>query len=322
MEFMEKLNNDDILIRIPITQMVKFADSFAGAEIFLPISGKLVRLNYATDEFIDIIRNLQQKEVEQVYIYETEVNKVIKEIQESLSARQFYDPRTVVEEKVEILDDSMRTVKTIILHLGVNSETVTILRLVNVRAMSLLQESPSLYAFIKRFKKNCSEEFLRAILTSYVMSLVIDKFSWKSDSVKEKSAMASLLCDIMLEKEDFMVLSRWEKEGGYLPSRIRSHPTELADKLRMRRDLIPLETITIIEQHHEHPDGKGFPAGIKAARFNQLSVLFIVSQRFVEELFEAGFDYEKRFDITTKLQKRFQAKTFEKALDALIEVVN
>ncbi len=319
---MEKFSDEDKLIKIPITQMVKFADSFAGAEIHLSVAGKFVRLNYATEEFLDIIRKLQQKDVEQVYIRQIEVKKIMKEIQESLSARQFYDPKTVVEEKIENLDESMRTVKNIIHQLGVNSETVTLLRLVNVRAMSILQESPSLYAFIKRFKKNCSEEFLRAMLTSYVMSLVIDKFPWKSDSVKEKGAMASLLCDLLLEKEDFLILRRWEKEGGELPDHIKFHPTELAEKLRIKRDLIPSETITIIEQHHELPDGKGFPAGINASRFNQLSAIFIVSQRFIEELFDAEFDYEKRFDITTNLQKRFNAKTFEKAMDALIQVVN
>lgn len=318
---MEKIDDDSKLVRIPITQLVKFSEAFAGAEIHLSVGGKFVRMNYATDEFLEILRKLQQKEVETIYIRQSEVKKIMKEIQESLSAKSFYDPKTMTETKVETLDESMRTVKNIIHQLGVDSETVTLLRLVNVRAMSILSESPSLYAFIKRFKKNCSEEFLRAMLTSYVMSLVIDKFPWRSDSVKEKGAMASLLCDLLLDKEDFEILRRWEKEGGDLPEHIRNHPMELADKLRTKRDLIPSETITIIEQHHEQPDGKGFPAGVNASRFNQLSAIFIVSQRFIEELFEADFDYEKRFDITARLQKKFDAKTFDKALDALITVV-
>lgn len=312
---------EDKLIRVPITQMVKFADSFAGAEIHISVAGKYVRLNYSTDEFLEILRKLQQKEVEMVYIRQTEVKKIMAEIQESLSAKQFYDPKTVPEERVENLDDSMKTVKNIINQLGVNSETVTLLRLVNVRAMSMLSESPSLYAFIKRFKKNCSDEFLRAMLTSYVMALVIDKFPWKSDSVKEKGAMASLMCDMLLEKEDFDLLRKFEKEGGELPEHIRSHPSELAEKLRIKRDLIPTETITIIEQHHELPDGKGFPLGLNAARINQLSAIFIVSQHFIEELFDEKFDYEKRFDITARLAKKFNAKTFEKAMDALVQVV-
>jgi vacuolar-type H+-ATPase subunit F/Vma7 len=316
-------NTEEKLIRVPITQMVKFSEAFAGSEIHVSVAGKFVRLNYATDEFLEILRKLQQKEVETVFIRQTEVNKIMHEIQESLSAKQFYDPKTMTEEKVENLDDAMRTVKGIINQLGVDSETVTLLRLVNVRAMNIMSESPSLYAFIKRFKKNCSDEFLRAMLTSYVMALVIDKFAWKSDSVKEKGAMASLLCDLLLEKEDFALLRSWEREGsGPLPDHIKFHPTELAERLRVKRDLIPTETITIIEQHHELPDGKGFPAGVNASRINQLSAIFIVSQRFIEELFEEKFDFEKRFDITSKLAKRFNAKTFEKAMDALIQVVN
>lgn len=134
--------------------------------------------------------------------------------------------------------------------------------------------------------------------------------------------MASLLCDLLLEKDDFILLRQWEKEGGQLPDHIRFHPSELAERLRVKRDLIPTETITIIEQHHELPDGKGFPAGVNASRINQLSAIFIVSQRFIEELFEEKFDYDKRFDITSRLAKRFNAKTFEKAMDALIQVVN
>lgn len=314
-------NTEEKLIRVPITQMVKFADSFAGAEIHISVAGKFVRLNYSTDEFLEIIRKLQQKEVEMVYIRQSEVKKIMQEIQESLSSKQFYDPKTVTEEKVENLDDAMKTVKNIINQLGVDTETVTLLRLVNVRAMNILSESPSLYAFIKRFKKNCSDEFLRAMLTSYVMALVIDKFPWKSDSVKEKGAMASLLCDLLLEKDDFEKLRQWEKEGGDLPEHIKNHPAELAEKLRIKRDLIPPETVTIIEQHHELPDGKGFPHGVNATKFNQLSAIFIVSQRFIEELFEENFDYEKRLEITGRLSKKFNTKSFEKAMDALISVV-
>ncbi len=315
------MSDEEKLIKIPITQLVKFSDSFAGAEIHLSVAGKFVRLNYATDEFLDILRRLQQKEVEQVYIRQSEVKVIMKEIQESLSARKFYQSKTTVEEKVEVLDESMKTVKNIINQIGVDSETVTLLRLVNVRTMSILQESPGLYAFIKRFKKNCSEEFLRAMLTSYVLALMVDKFPWRSESVKEKGAMASLLCDLLLDKKDFEILRKWEKDGGELPEHIRNHPFEIAEKLRQKRDLIPFETITIIEQHHEMPDGSGFPDGINGGRINQLSAIFIVSQRFIELLCDTNFDYEMRFLIVGRLQKKYQGKSFEKAMEALTSIV-
>jgi hypothetical protein len=161
------------------------------------------------------------------------------------------------------------------------------------------------------------------MLTSYVMSLVIDKFPWRSDSVKEKGALASLLCDMTLEKGDFRAVRDWERNGfqGDLPDRVKYHPHDIAEKLRQKRNLIPSETITIIEQHHEMPDGRGFPQGENTARFNQLSAIFIVSQQFIEELFFEEFNFEKRLEIIHRLQQRYDSKSFEKALDALISVV-
>lgn len=104
-------------------------------------------------------------------------------------------------------------------------ETVKLLTTINNRAIALINESPSIYSFVKRFKKNCSDEFLRSVLTSYIMALMIDQFLWKSDAVKEKAALASMLCDVLLEKEDFQILHQWEKEGGELPEHIRTHPS-------------------------------------------------------------------------------------------------
>lgn len=312
------------LIEVEISQLIRFADSFAGVEVHLPVSGKFVKLNFSQDHFVDILRKLQQKDVHKVFIKDNDFKSLVSKAQDHLSPKSFYDPKSVQEERVEKLDASLKVAKNVIHQLGVNSETVQLLKTVNERSMQVLSESPSIFAFVKRFKKNCSEEFLHSMLTSYVMSLVIDQFPWKSDAVKEKGALASLLCDMLLDKGDFETLRSWEKSGlkGELPDHIKRHPHEVAEKLRQRRNLIPSETITIIEQHHERPDGRGFPFGENTPKFNQLSAIFIISQRFIEELFEENFDYEKRFEIINRIQKIYSTKNFEKALDALIVVVS
>lgn len=312
-----------LLVKMPVVHLIKFADKFAGVEVHLPVNGKYVKLNYSTDLFIDILRRLQQKEVHDVYIKESDCRKLMEQVSQSLSAQTFYDPKTVQEKKVEAVNAAMETVRSVINQLGVEPETIKLLKTINTRAMSLLSESPSIFAFIKDFKKNCSEEFLLSILTNYVMTLVIDRFPWKSDQVKEKGALASLMCDMVLKKEDFSVLRNWQKNGGDLDERIRRHPAEIAESLKKNRLLIPIETITIIEQHHEMPDGKGFPHGITANRFNQLSAIFIVSQQFSELLHESQYDYDKRTEIISKIRGKYgQGKMFEKALDALVAVVN
>lgn len=313
--------NDQELVKIQISHLIKFADSFKGIEVHLPMNGKFVKFNYSEDQFIDILRKLQQKEVTEVWVLPSDCKKILDEIKESMSAKTFYDPKTSDEKRVESIDNSMKLVKNVINQLGVDTETVVLLKTINTRAMSLLNESPSIFSFVKRFKKNCSEEFLRSMLTSYVMSLMIDKFAWKSDLVKEKGALASLLCDVMLDKDDFNILRSWNKPFEELPDRIRSHPVTVSDKLRIKRNVIPAETITIIEQHHELPNGKGYPNGIGSNRFNQLSCIFIVSQQFIEALFDVNFDFEKRLEIINRLQRKYDSKAFEKALDSLVDVV-
>ncbi len=310
------------LMKMQITHLIKFADSFAGIEVHVYVSTKIVKLNYTEEQFIDILRKLQQREVAEVWLKPEDCMKVLNKVQEGMSANTFYDPKTSDEQRVETSEAALKIVKQFINHLGPHPESLKLLKTINSRAMTLLSESPSLFAFIKRFKQNCSEEFLRTMLTSYLMSLILDKFSWRSDSLKEKGALASILCDMMLEKADFKTIREWEKSGGELPERLRNHPLEVLGNLSKKRNLIPSETLNIIELHHELPDGKGFPHGISATRFNPLVCVFILSQRFVEELFEENFDFNKRMDIIQRLQNKFCTKSFEKSLEALISIVD
>lgn len=310
------------LMKMNVTHLLKFADTFSGIEVHLFVGGKYIKLNYSDDQFEDILRKLQQKDVQEVFIQPDDCKKIIKRIEVSMSPHSFYDPKTLPEQRVESNEAGMQVVKQVIKQLGADADTVKLLTTINTRAMALLSESPTIFAFIKRFKETCSEEYLRTILTSYLTALIIDRFPWKSDQVKEKGALASILCDILLEKNDFNHIREWEVNGVPLPDHVRQHPIEVVKHLSQKRNLVPSETLTVIEQHHELPDGKGFPHGIEATKFNQLACIFILSQQFIEQLFLEDFNFGKRMDIIVKLQKKYGCKNFEKSLDALIAVVD
>lgn len=319
---MDKELDPTQLVRVKITHLIKFASSFAGIEVHVEVNGKFIKMNYANDHFIEILRKLQQRDVEEVCIYQEDCQKVLAVIQNTMSSKSFYDPKTTDEQRMENAEHSVEVVKNLINQLGVDKQTVEILKSVNQKTMNMLSESASIFMFVKQFKKNCSEEFLRSVLTGYLTSLVIDKFPWKSVPVKEKAALASMLCDITLSKEDFQALKDHEKNGTPLDDRIRNHPLEVSKILALKKDVIPSETITIIEQHHELPDGKGFPSRLELHRFNQLSSIFIVCQKFTENLFDEGFDYNRRHEIITKMKSVYNGRTFDKAMDALISVAN
>jgi hypothetical protein len=312
----------DHLIKMEIINLVKFSEKFKGIELHLKIGGKYIKLNYSTDHFIEILRKLQQKDVKEVYVVEADCDRIMESVASSLSSKNFYDPQTVQSKKVENLSAAMDTVKGVINQLGVRPETIKLLKTINERSMALLAESSSIFSFIKEFKKNCSEEFLFSVITNYLMSLVIDHFSWKSEQVKEKGSLASMLCDLTLSKEDFKLLRHWQQFGGELSDKIKNHPADIAKKLEHYKHLVPSEVITIVLQHHELPDGKGFPHGILGTHFNQLSTIFIICQRFNELLSENDYNYELRLGIIEKLNATYgSVKMFDKAINALTKVV-
>jgi HD-GYP domain-containing protein (c-di-GMP phosphodiesterase class II) len=129
------------------------------------------------------------------------------------------------------------------------------------------------------------------------------------------------MCDMTLKAEDFAELKAWRTSGGALSSRLKNHPADIANRLKKEKLLIPIETITIIEQHHEFPDGSGFPYGISVNRFNQLSAIFIVCQQFTERLHDAKYDFDKRAEILKAIRERYSSKVFDKAVDGLALVL-
>ena len=318
---MESDNERPHLIKVKITHLIKFASSFKGVEVHVFVDQKYVKMNYSTDQFVDILRRLQQRDLEEVYINDVDCTRVLEEIKASMSSKSFYNPKTTDEERIQVAERSFEIIKNFIKEIGINKQSVDILNSVNQKTLAILSESPSIFMFIKRFKTSCSEEFLKSVLTSYLAIRLIEQFAWSSLPVKEKASLASLLCDITLEKEDFKELKEYELSGGALSEKLKNHPFEVTKILALKKDIVPSETLTIIEQHHEKPDGSGFPFGIQLNRFNQLSSIFIIAQKFIEHLVHEDFDYSKRQQIIEKLQKSYNGKTFDKALSALIAVV-
>ena len=314
---------EDNHIPVPVVHVIAHPRLFEGVEVHVKISGKLVKLNYSGESFMQIIEKLQSKGVELIYVNETDFCHILELFQNNLTTKRFYDPKTTDEERVATVEATVTSVRDYLKRFGATKETVEIIKTSNLRIQEMLESSPGIHAFVKRFKANCSQEFMKSNITNFLASLVINEFSWKSQLIVQKTMMAGMLCDITLEAGDFATIAKYELEGGELEERIRQHPIAAAEILKRKRDIIPMETITIVEQHHERPDGKGFPLGESmVARFNQLSAVFIVSQRFVDLLFRNNFDYNKHHDIIKELQLVYKDGVFEKAMDALISVVD
>jgi hypothetical protein len=310
-------NKADELIKIKISHLIKFAQNFQGVEVHVLVSGKFVKMNYGNEQFLDILKKLQEKKLEEVYINQVDCKRIMSEIQQIVNSKSSPD-----QTKMQSSENSLEIMKAFITQMGITKEAIDILNTINKNTLGILQQSPNLLDWIKRFKTVCSEEFLKSILASYLSCRIIDQFPWGSGPIKEKTCLASMLCDINLSKDDFASLKDYELNGGPLSDKIKNHPLEIMRILSARKDIVSSETLVIIEQHHERPDGSGFPYGIQGPRFNQLSSIFIVSQQFINHLVNCNFDYQQRKVIIEKIYEVYRGKNFDKAVGALVSVVN
>ena len=310
------------LMAIELGTLHRSPAAFQGVEVHVKVGEKFIKLNYAADTIHDVLGKLAAKGVTHVYIHGQDMKLVTDKLQQKISKNFFYDPATTEEDKAAAAYQTTQAAKDLIRQFGIDKETLEIIKEANEHTQSLLKNAPGLYAFVKRFKSQCSEEFLKASMTNFLATMVIEQFPWRSQLIVQKTMLAGTLCDIMLNPEDFPDIAQYEEQGGALEERLKRHPIACRDLLLKRKELIPMETLTIIEQHHERPDGRGFPLGLHLGRFNQLSAIFIVCQRFIDLLYKEKFDFQRRHGIIAQMQTVYSGGVFDKAMDALLAVVN
>ena len=306
---------------VPLLHLLKHENLFSGIEIHVKIAEKYVRLNFAEEPYKDILEKLHKKSVDQVYISEEDLAFILSKFSGALESGAV-DLNTFNEEiRANTADVLFSMSRDFIKDHGVSSELVGAMSQATLSVQTMIEKSDGLAAFLRKFEEECSEEFLKINVTTFLTSAVIKHFPWKSQQIIEKTMLAAMFCDITLSYSDLAKVSSFETVGGELSLELKRHPLNAIHFLAHKLDVIPMETLTIIEQHHEKPDGTGFPNGIDISRFNQLSAIFIICQRFTDELFANEFDTRKHTESLDLIRDHYHGAVFAKAIEALVKVV-
>jgi len=97
-----------------------------------------------------------------------------------------------------------------------------------------------------------------------------------------------------------------------------SHPKDAASLIKVYFTAAPPDTDSIAFQHHELPDGKGLPLGLRAEKISPLSALFIIAQDF--SYYYLTDDEPSIDDFILKCQSRYDYVNFRKVLKSLEKI--
>jgi HD-GYP domain-containing protein (c-di-GMP phosphodiesterase class II) len=145
---------------------------------------------------------------------------------------------------------------------------------------------------------------------------------WPSNSTFFKLALAALFHDFtfsdidqakIFTKKQLDDLRLKPNDETYL--NIKNHPLKCAELVKTLNE-VPGDVDIIVAQHHERPDGTGFPKGLRAHQIAPLSAVLIVAHDILNEVEVSG----EKFDLKVflrKSEKEYQGSVFRKVWKAL-----
>lgn len=160
-------------------------------------------------------------------------------------------------------------------------------------------------------------------LTALISCILAKELEWISKTTMDKLVFAAVISDLTLavkpELLNIQTLHDFEKIKHTLTEEDQkiflSHPKDGANLIKRYFTSAPPDTDALAYQHHELPDGSGFPQGLRAEKISPLSALFIVATDF--SYYFLKDDEPTMDDFLLKCNSRYDYVNFRKVIKAL-----
>lgn len=149
-------------------------------------------------------------------------------------------------------------------------------------------DSPAFSDVLKRMRQHEGKYITaHSVMLAEVACAIAHKIGQGSESTFLKLTLSAVLHDITLTSNKLARRHRLEEitaANGFTAHDahfFKLHPVKAAEYSRQLQQL-PSDVDTIIIQHHEQPDGSGFPRGLRHHQINHLACIFIVAHDLLD----------------------------------------
>ena len=289
------------------------------ADLFLSLTeDKFLKVVNANDTITsEDITKYELKNILGLFINKTKVQPFIEELMGSVS--KILEDRDI--EDGEKVRSSINIILNTVKSLGFSSSVIKATEQSVKFAISTFEKKSDLMDFYKKLFKNPDSYLTKhSIALSYLCCGILKETKWDSPEVRNKLVMASFLHDSefhnLLLDERRIDLTPIDKE------KFDKHSYEAAQKIKVQSG-IPSDVDVIINDHHERPDGSGFPKGLSAKSIKPIPSLFILCHEIVNIILDLQ-DHNQEFShikINEKNDRElFSNGSFSKLLEAYDKV--
>jgi hypothetical protein len=301
--------------------------TYAMCDIYIRLSDKkYVKLFKAGTKFkkLDLDKLSSSQKIRKLYIQRTEIFDFIEKFKQ-----KFLTETAALQEGspdlVDLVADTQAVIQSLASQLGLSEEVRQLAR-ENVDAtMKMVGNSPRIsQALAQTLNDNLSHTANHSVLLAHLSCSIAALMEMPSQTTFQKLVLASLFHDFALHDPHLA----WKADNYNLDQlrltlsaeemqQILAHPLKAADAIRTIRE-IPGDVEFLVFQHHEKPDGTGFPKNLKAHQIVALSAVFIVSHEICNQIVRERekFSLEAFLSTTEKLYEYGAFKKVWKALKA------
>ncbi|GAB4014494.1 MAG: hypothetical protein Fur0010_12670 [Bdellovibrio sp.] len=306
--------------RIRLYFFLRFSKSLC--DVYIKINEqKYLKFIHKDDVFDnERIKKMIQKNVQYLYITKADFD----EFAVSLAQQPF-----LTHDNSRSVEDRLKSTQMMLQHMAMTtgiSKSVLSLAERNIELVMMEAEDiDRLSELLRELKSREDYGHDHAYLLCYFCCVLCDAMGWQTRRSREKLCFAALFHDIVLKDADLaMVENLTDKRlTNFSPEEIKLYKTHPADSAKLLHELAESypQIDQIVEQHHEWPDGSGFPRGLKAAQIQPLPSLFILCHAFVSEMYRLEFDQSKYPKMLARLKKQFNTGHFQKLFEKLEEIL-
>lgn len=190
-------------------------------------------------------------------------------------------------EKIEYLAGDVEVVNQAAQLFGWNQEVISIANLNIDKVFYLTQKSKEFKSALSTLVSHTDSRLaLHSILLSMAFAGVASHLKLTEEDLLKLTA-AAILHDMSFDEDFFAekinmlpVLNEEEFKNNPEIIRLKQHPSDTAQKIR-QVTLLPITVDRIIAQHHERPDGSGFPMGLQNDGIEYLARIFIIAEDII-----------------------------------------
>lgn len=311
---------------VPIRLKILYRSDFAPTDIYIKIrDGHFVKIYNAQDELsIEDIAKYERKNIETMYIREEELSEFLDPymiiLMKVFAEEIEQEPTKIYEKQLEAQEIIHSQLKSS----GMTEEAMELAKSLVENNIKMSAQSPKIGTLIKQMMGKADFLYEHSLMTAYVSGLILSDLAWDSQDTQFKLYLASMFHDMSLDGSSAM---KDMELNGIIPEkhsendieRFLNHPLESSNFIHEFRE-IPPDTNVIIAQHHELPEGKGFPKQLQSARTFPLSRVFIVSHFLVDYIYKEGFNIVTVKKCLTHMKQIFNEPTYEKILISVLKI--